>query len=230
MIRRAIGRDFEDIHRLIQELANYEKAPNEVITSPKILEEHCSGIKPLAFAWVLEIPIPVQDKRSDNELVNQTTHVNQVTHEQINFVLESNSVPERSESSEEQNQILLSKFTPAELHLNSKRQESELIDTFDQQNSEIERSRIVGAAIGYIRYSTWKGPVFYLEDLIVEEAFRKQGFGKQLLDVVIEFAKLQNFKRVVWQVLDWNTPAIEFYKKYEVSFDDSWINVTLDLE
>ena len=72
--------------------------------------------------------------------------------------------------------------------------------------------------------------VCYLEDLIVEEAFRNQGFGKQLLDAVIEFAKSQKFKRVVWQVLDWNQPAIEFYKKYSVSFDDSWINVTLDLE
>jgi GNAT superfamily N-acetyltransferase len=230
MIRRAIGRDFEDIHRLIQELAKYEKAPTEVITSPEILKEHCSGNKPLAFAWVLEIPIPFQKKRSDIELVNQTTPVNQVTHAQSNLVLESNSVLEQSELSDEHNRILSSNLETARIHSNSKRQENELLGTLDQQISEIERSRIVGAAVCYVRYSTWKGPVFYLEDLIVEEAFRKQGFGKQILDVVIEFAKSQNFKRVVWQVLDWNTPAIEFYKKYEVSFDHSWINVTLDLE
>lgn len=82
----------------------------------------------------------------------------------------------------------------------------------------------------YFRFSTWKGKRLYLEDLYVKEDYRGRGIGKILLNNVIEEAKRSNCSGLMWQVLDWNTPAIEFYKKYNASLDDGWINVNLDIK
>ena len=88
---------------------------------------------------------------------------------------------------------------------------------------------IVAFALYYIRYSTWKGQVMYLEDLLVTESMRGNGIGKLLLDRLIEEARQKGFKKVVWQVLDWNEPAINFYKKYNASFDGGWVNVSVEV-
>ena len=88
---------------------------------------------------------------------------------------------------------------------------------------------ITGFALYYIRYSTWKGQVMYLEDLLVTESMRGNGIGKMLLDRLIEEAREKGFKKVVWQVLDWNEPAINFYKKYNANFDGGWVNVSLEV-
>jgi GNAT superfamily N-acetyltransferase len=87
---------------------------------------------------------------------------------------------------------------------------------------------IVGMALCYIRYSTWKGPVLYLEDLIVIESFRGNGIGKALFEKCIAHAKHNNYRRMVWQVLDWNTPAIDFYKGYGAQIEDGWLNASID--
>lgn len=87
---------------------------------------------------------------------------------------------------------------------------------------------IVGMALCYIRYSTWKGPVLYLEDLIVAESFRGNGIGKALFEKCIAHAKHNNYRRMVWQVLDWNTPAIDFYKGYGAQIEDGWLNASID--
>lgn len=87
---------------------------------------------------------------------------------------------------------------------------------------------IVGFALYYVRYSTWKGQKMYLEDIIVTEAARGKKIGAQLMDAIIEEAKQKNFAGITWQVLDWNEPAINFYKKYNTKFDGEWINVSLD--
>ena len=87
---------------------------------------------------------------------------------------------------------------------------------------------IVGMALCYIRYSTWKGPILYLEDLVVTESHRSKGIGKLLFEKCLDYAKTQGYPRMIWQVLDWNQPAIEFYKQYQASFDAKWLNAYID--
>jgi ribosomal protein S18 acetylase RimI-like enzyme len=90
--------------------------------------------------------------------------------------------------------------------------------------------KLVAFALYYIRYSTWKGQRMYLEDILVTESYRRKGIGKMLFDRLIEEAKQKNLSGMVWQVLDWNEPAISFYKKYDASFDSGWMNCSLTMK
>lgn len=146
MVRQALEADISAMHQLILELAEYEKAPDEVIATESTLRQALFSERPVAMAWVAEVD-----------------------------------------------------------------------------------GVIGGMAICYLRYSTWKGITLYLEDLVVQEQYRKQGIGSALIDACIAHAKGQQYKRIVWQVLDWNTPAIEFYKKYPTKFDAGWLNAWIDL-
>ena len=132
--------------QLIRELAEYEKAPEEVTVDPRHFEESGFGANPVWWAFVVEGP---------------STH-------------------------------------------------------------------IVAFALYYIRYSTWKGQVMYLEDILVTESMRGKGIGKILMDRLMEEAKEKGLKRITWQVLDWNAPAIHFYKKFNARFDPEWVNVVVD--
>ena len=87
--------------------------------------------------------------------------------------------------------------------------------------------QIMGFALFYIRYSTWKGRRIYLEDLLVTESMRGKGLGKLLFDRVVQECREKNYNGMSWQVLDWNEPAINFYKKYEASFDGGWLNAAI---
>lgn len=89
--------------------------------------------------------------------------------------------------------------------------------------------KVIGISLCYIRYSTWIGKCLYLEDLLVTEHERKKGFGKMLLDATIEYGRSNGFKRINWQVLDWNEPAIEFYKRSGAEIDSEWLNAWIDL-
>ncbi len=144
-IRRAEKKDCVRILELINELAIYEKAPEEVTVTLEHFVESGFGYKPVWWA----------------------------------FVAESN-------------------------------------DT------------ILGFALYYIRYSTWKGQRMYLEDILVTEAARGKGIGALLMNQLIVEAKEKNFSGMLWQVLDWNEPAINFYKKYQAKFDAEWINCSLE--
>ncbi len=86
---------------------------------------------------------------------------------------------------------------------------------------------IIGLALYYCKYSTWKGKCIFLEDIIVTQSERGNGYGKLLFEAVAKVAKEKKVRRMEWQVLNWNKPAINFYKKYNSHFDSEWINCKL---
>jgi GNAT superfamily N-acetyltransferase len=90
-------------------------------------------------------------------------------------------------------------------------------------------TEIIGFALYYIRYSTWKGCRMYLEDIIITEEYRSKGIGTLLFDRLIEEAKDRNLHGISWQVLDWNESAIDFYKKYNAKLDPEWVNGSIEL-
>ncbi len=143
-IRKAVRKDCVRMMELIQELATYEKAPDEVTVSLTHFEE--SGFGPNPVWWA--------------------------------FVAEANGV-------------------------------------------------VIGIALYYVRYSTWKGQRMYLEDILVTEDMRGQKIGSLLFDALIIEAKEKGFNGMNWQVLDWNEPAINFYKKYNANFDPEWVNCSI---
>ena len=146
IVRKAVKEDCERLLELIHELAEYEKAPQEVTVTLKHFIESGFGQQPVWWAFVVDVEGIVE-----------------------------------------------------------------------------------GFALYYIRYSTWKGQRMYLEDLLVTERMRCRGLGKLLFDRLIEEAKEKKLNGIVWQVLEWNEPAISFYKKYKASFDGEWINCSLQL-
>lgn len=95
--------------------------------------------------------------------------------------------------------------------------------------AEVE-NKIVGIAIYYFRYSTWKGKRLYLEDIIVTESYRGKGIGNALFKKVMQTVIDDGCTGMMWQVLDWNEPAINFYKGFNTRFDGEWINCHLEAE
>ncbi|MNY13969.1 Protease synthase and sporulation negative regulatory protein PAI 1 [compost metagenome] len=94
--------------------------------------------------------------------------------------------------------------------------EALVVETDDQQ--------VVGFALHYESYSTWKGRCLYLEDFYIQPEFRRGGIGSRLFTQVVEIARERGAKRMDWQVLDWNEPAIQFYKKHDALLDPEWLN------
>ena len=94
---------------------------------------------------------------------------------------------------------------------------------FDCLVAELDE-KVIGFALFYTSYSTWKGTCLYLEDFLVTEEHRNKGIGVKLFERVYQIAKDRNAKRFEWQVLDWNEKAINFYKKYNAELDAEWIN------
>ncbi len=87
--------------------------------------------------------------------------------------------------------------------------------------------KIIGMVLYFLGFSTWKGKMLFLEDFVVTERYRRKGVGIRLFEALQEEAKQLKVQRMKWQVLDWNTPAIDFYKKYKAEFDEGWINCNL---
>lgn len=107
----------------------------------------------------------------------------------------------------------------------NKQYEEQLFDILVAEHN----STIIGMALYYPTFSTWKGKMMYLEDFVVQEAFRKSGVGQLLFDAFLEEAKTQDCKLVKWQVLDWNDPAINFYKKNNATIEDEWLSCKIFL-
>ena len=91
----------------------------------------------------------------------------------------------------------------------------------------INEKELVGIAFYYTRYSTWKGKILYLEDFVVKEKDRGKGIGTLLFEEIVRVCKNKEYNGMAWQVLDWNEPAINFYKKYKASLSSSWLNCKL---
>lgn len=144
IIRKAVRKDCARMMELIQELAVYEKAPDEVTVSLSHFEESGFGANPVWWAFVAEV-----------------------------------------------------------------------------------QGVVIGMALYYVRYSTWKGQRMYLEDILVTEDMRGQKIGSLLFDALIAEAKEKGFNGMNWQVLEWNEPAINFYKKYNANFDPEWVNCSI---
>lgn len=107
--------------------------------------------------------------------------------------------------------------------MNSPAQMEEEQDLFECFVAEKD-GEIVGMALYFFAYFTWVGKSLYLDDLYVKEELRGQGIGKLLLKEVFSVARKENCKRLRWQVLEWNTPAIEFYKSLKANIDTEWYN------
>jgi GNAT superfamily N-acetyltransferase len=100
----------------------------------------------------------------------------------------------------------------------------------NEEEERIHSRKILGFALYYIRFSTWKGQTMYLEDILVTEEMRGKNIGASLFERLIEEAKEKGLKRIVWQALEWNEPALNFYKKYNATFDKEWVNCAVDVE
>jgi GNAT superfamily N-acetyltransferase len=87
-----------------------------------------------------------------------------------------------------------------------------------------KNNKIVGLSFYWIRYSTWKGKFLFLEDFVIKEESRREGIGSKLFEETIKICKKLNLNGMIWQVLDWNTPAIDFYKKYDAEISKEWLN------
>jgi GNAT superfamily N-acetyltransferase len=144
-IRAGVKKDLPRVLELVKELAEFEKAPHEVITTVELMEEDGFGPNPIYGLFVAEVD-----------------------------------------------------------------------------------GQIIGISLYYWRYSTWKGRRLYLEDIIVTESMRGRGIGKLLFDRTMQHTLDENCSGMMWQVLDWNEPAINFYKKYGSKIDGEWMNCTLE--
>lgn len=113
---------------------------------------------------------------------------------------------------------------------NTAKQMFEEKDYFKCLVAENDENEIIGFALYFYAYFTWIGKSLYLDDLFVKKEYRNQGVAKKFLNEIFEDARRENCKRVRWQVLDWNTDAIEFYKKIGAKLDNEWINCDYNKE
>ena len=87
-----------------------------------------------------------------------------------------------------------------------------------------ENNEIIGLSFYWIRYSTWKGKFLFLEDFVIKKKYRRVGIGSKLFEETIKICKKKDLNGMIWQVLDWNSQAIEFYKKYNANISKKWLN------
>ncbi|MEI6312873.1 MAG: GNAT family N-acetyltransferase [Bacteroidota bacterium] len=145
-IRQGNAEDMQAVHQLVMELALFEKAPNEVITSPEILTQDAFGER----------------------------------------------------------------------------------DNFSTIVAETELKEVVGICLYYIAYSSWKGRILFLDDIVIREAYRGKGIGRKMMLALFEIAKEKGVKQMRWQVLDWNENAIVFYESLGAIIDKEWFTCKMN--
>jgi ribosomal protein S18 acetylase RimI-like enzyme len=225
-IRRARREDCGQMMTLISELARFERAPQEVTVSLSHFEESGFGPKPVWWAFVAcagpveaasevqeaSLPLPEGELQSFGMAAKAEQGAEEAG-ESVTAVQSNLPVEPMTQLSE-----------PVEAFLPDAVQ-----DALPLMQPLRASEEIIGMALCYVRYSTWKGQCLYLEDLIVSEAWRGRGVGKALMEAVIAEAKSQGFPRINWQVLAWNEPAIKFYERLGARFDAEWLNGVLDV-
>jgi ribosomal protein S18 acetylase RimI-like enzyme len=205
IIRKAIKKDCEAIMQLVKELAIYEKEPDAVTVALEHFVESGFGEKPVWEAYVVASPNPSASS--------------------------SPSEGGKHSKMEVENQVEIDTEINNSLSMTSSHQSSPFPSppSGGRIGGAGDTRPIIGFALYYIRYSTWKGQRMYLEDFYVTEKMRGSGAGKMLFDKLIEVCKEKKYSGLVWQVLDWNEPAINFYKKYDgVKFDGEWLNCSME--
>ncbi len=227
-IRNAERRDCSAMMELVRELAVFERAPNDVTVTLEHFEESGFGDTPVWWGFVATAPGSSEESAAaeisvttqDPMLQKLMENVNEVASQKPEEVVPIfNAQPEEERSPIDQNIQLSEPVSPM------------LPESLG--NPEVTTSgkgeKIVGFALYYVRYSTWKGRRMYLEDLYVTDAWRGKGIGTALMDALIGRAIADNFHGISWQVLEWNEPAITFYKRYNARFDKEWTNVAIDV-
>ncbi len=94
---------------------------------------------------------------------------------------------------------------------------------FESQVAELD-GQVVGMTLYYMAYSTWRGKMLYLDDFVVNEKYRRHGIGQLLFDAFVEEGRRRGCRLVKWQVLDWNEPALNFYRRNKAIIETGWWN------
>jgi GNAT superfamily N-acetyltransferase len=228
-IRRAKREDCPEILELVQELAVFERAPDEVTVSLQHFEESGFGDKPVWWAFVACAPLQQAQAEASLEQEEPATA--------IQDPLLASLLPEQSEQATGEVAASLQPGTEmplAEPGIQLEESVQTIVpDPVQEVLSLMPEARrcekVIGFALYYIRYSTWKGQRMYLEDILVTESWRGKGVGTALMDALIGAAKAEGLHGISWQVLEWNEPAIKFYERYNPRFDKEWINTAIDV-
>ena len=222
-IRNAERKDCAAIMDLVCELAKFEKAPDAVTVSLEEFEESGFGVKPVWWGFVA-IANNADSDLSSRKMTVQDPIVSQILGDNSSeIIVESdeasllNQGPKSLSGMGEEMSMM--EDAPAPF--------ATIEPLAETQAAPIEE-QIVGFALYYVRYSTWKGQRMYLEDIYVQENWRGNGVGTALMDALLGRAKTEGFKGISWQVLDWNEDAIRFYKRYNAVFDAGWENVSVE--
>jgi ribosomal protein S18 acetylase RimI-like enzyme len=224
-IRRARREDCAEIMELIRELAIFERAPDEVTATLEHFEESGFGNHPVWWAFVACAPVPGTTAAGSEKEETKT---------RVEAELSAENIAGQTEPAMSTDMLQpaagyrVAPFIQLEEPLNPEAAEpaKKMLSLMPEA---LPCERIIGFALYYIRYSTWKGQRMYLEDLLVTESWRCRGVGTALMDALIAAAKAEGLHGISWQVLEWNEPAIAFYKRYQARFAPEWVNVAIDV-
>ncbi len=231
-IRRARREDCPEMLELIRELAAFERAPAAVTVSLAHFEESGFGQQPVWWAFVA--CTSVQEQAAEEQVATSEEPVSVIQDPLLASIMPSAPLPAEGEVQPKLQQVVHNlDLTEPGIQL-----EGAILPAIPEPVKEAMPlasatvqacERVVGFALYYIRYSTWKGRRMYLEDIIVTESWRGKGVGTALMDALFGEAKVEKFHGINWQVLEWNEPAMKFYERYGVAFDREWVNVAVDL-
>jgi ribosomal protein S18 acetylase RimI-like enzyme len=232
-IRRAKREDCPEILELVRELAVYERAPDEVTVTLQHFEDSGFSERPVWWAFVACAPLQ-QSARAEAETSREQNLSGAVVQDPLlaNILPSTPSVSEEGTIAAHEPKSSLPKTQGQGIQLEES-VEPVLPEPVQQamplMPEQFSCEKVIGFALYYIRYSTWKGQRMYLEDILVHEPFRGKGVGTALMDALIAAAKAEGLGGISWQVLEWNESAIKFYERYKARFDHEWTNVAIDV-